>query len=542
MDVNQDDYLEEVKHCMNAKDMVKTEILLEHLDLVDSKTQKKLIFELSKADDDFSLLVLKKLILKKENIIIAVPAIEQVFISKFMGDSNKLIAFLNDEDLIKQRNLFIKIAAEIQSEDAIPALIEIANNATNDDEVVLLLKAFGDIGSPDAVNLITEHLYSNNRKIIITAIKALRKLATPYAIKRLADRMGTDQQLDLLIVDTFATIQDKVSLEKLNETLVAHSAFIRNYGKSKLVKIGAKVIPQLIENLLYDDPDLLIHTLNVLAEIGDKSAIAPIRKLLFNEPKDGNIRFAAYEALGLLPLDKSAYLLAEGLSDEVDNVRLAAAKAINKNYNKMLSIGISNLLSGDEKEVKDIIIAVIDSESDTIFVDKIEDEDFMKVAIKYLKDEVPDDLQKHFTDLLKKNGYNSIATEIESSKKIDAGGSKIIFVVDDSRMILGIYRTTLHRLGYESVLFEFPADAIEKLKTEKPDLLITDLNMPEITGVGLTEAARKIYSKKELPIVMCTTQNEVQDNDDAYSAGVDLIIHKPFTDESIKTAIDQFKI
>ncbi|MHA1642259.1 MAG: hypothetical protein ACTSVX_05960, partial [Promethearchaeota archaeon] len=80
MDINQDDYLEEVKHCMNEKDMIKTEILLEHLDLVDSKTQKKLIFELSKADDDFSLVVLKKLILKKENIIIAVPAIEQVFI------------------------------------------------------------------------------------------------------------------------------------------------------------------------------------------------------------------------------------------------------------------------------------------------------------------------------------------------------------------------------------------------------------------------------------------------------------------------------
>jgi hypothetical protein len=49
----------------------------------------------------------------------------------------------------------------------------------------------------------------------------------------------------------------------------------------------------LIGNLLRDDPDRLVHTLNVLGETGDESAIVPIRELLHHEPKDANVRFAA---------------------------------------------------------------------------------------------------------------------------------------------------------------------------------------------------------------------------------------------------------
>jgi hypothetical protein len=53
-------------------------------------------------------------------------------------------------------------------------------------------------------------------------------------------------------------------------------------------------VPLLLENLRYpDDPDLLIHSLNVLGAIEDGSAATPIRKLLHNEPHDANVRFAA---------------------------------------------------------------------------------------------------------------------------------------------------------------------------------------------------------------------------------------------------------
>jgi DNA-binding response OmpR family regulator len=107
-------------------------------------------------------------------------------------------------------------------------------------------------------------------------------------------------------------------------------------------------------------------------------------------------------------------------------------------------------------------------------------------------------------------------------------------------MILNIYKETLHELGFDPVLFEFPASAIEWLQKERPLLVLTDLNMPDITGVQLAEEIRKKYRSKELPIIMVTTQNEANDNEAATKAGVDKIIHKPFNAKSLKAALAEY--
>ena len=104
-------------------------------------------------------------------------------------------------------------------------------------------------------------------------------------------------------------------------------------------------------------------------------------------------------------------------------------------------------------------------------------------------------------------------------------------------MILNIYKNILHELDLEPTLFEFPAGAIKAIDNEKPDLVFTDLNMPEITGIELTKKIRKKYRKESLPVIMVTTQNEAQDNEAAKEAGVNAIMYKPFTEEEIGKAI-----
>ena len=107
-------------------------------------------------------------------------------------------------------------------------------------------------------------------------------------------------------------------------------------------------------------------------------------------------------------------------------------------------------------------------------------------------------------------------------------------------MILNIYKATLHELGFEPVVFEFPAGALEWLEDEKPELLLTDLNMPEISGIQLTEGIRKKYSSEELPVIMVTTQGDVQDHEAAKTAGVDDILIKPFNADTLRTAMSKF--
>ncbi len=536
MKINTNDYINELLYCIKAQDSIKTDVLLQNIDKVDLIAQKRLIFELAKEDDTFTIPMLKSLLLKQPKIISKIPELRNVLMSKFIGAGHILADFISIE---KCREELLSIASEIRCEEVLIPLSKLINETQDIKLIINILNTFGNIGNPSIINSVTEHLYSQNKDVIIAAVSALRLIGTSHAVLRLFERLGSDKEIDMLILDSFSTIQSQTALEKLNNTLISHTAFTRNYGKEKLIEIGAKVIPMLIDNLKYNDSDLLIHTLNVLSEIGDETTIKPIKKFLLNEPKDANTRFAAYEALGELPLDKNAYILSTGLEDPIDNVCSAAAKAINKNYSHVLSIGISNLLNNANVDSKRMVQMIIMAKANNIFADKIEDEKFLNIAKDYLKSDIPKELRTYYINILRNKGNNFIADDIEKNhiqNNFDKNTTRIV-IVDDSRMILGIYKTTIHKLGYKADLFEFPKTAITDILSNKPDIVITDLNMPEITGIELAKQIRTKFSKKDLPIIMVTTQNESQDNKAAYDAGINIIIHKPFTEISINDAI-----
>jgi DNA-binding response OmpR family regulator len=159
---------------------------------------------------------------------------------------------------------------------------------------------------------------------------------------------------------------------------------------------------------------------------------------------------------------------------------------------------------------------------------------FEELALFYLP-HAHKDIRNHYHKLLQQDGRNAFANKLRGDEE-QTVRPKIV-AVDDSRMILNIYKATLHELGYDPVLFEFPASALEWLQTEKPLMVLTDLNMPHITGIQLAKRIREKYTEKLLPIIMVTTQNEHQDNEEAYTAGVNAIVHKPFNSKSLSAAI-----
>ena len=93
---------------------------------------------------------------------------------------------------------------------------------------------------------------------------------------------------------------------------------------------------------------------------------------------------------------------------------------------------------------------------------------------------------------------------------------------------------------YHAEVFEFPARALERIEKEEPDVILTDLNMPDISGIDLTKGVRQWYTKEEQPIFMITTQDEAQDSKSAYTAGVNGILQKPFTEGQIGKALAKF--
>ena len=529
--------LVEIRDNISKKDTIKARLVLAHLEHVDKSVREQTIMAFHDAAPDFAAPLLARFLVEHKHLALELPIAREILAVKILAKPDLVAQALRDP-ATPHRQIYTSMAGELRLEALVPDLIDALLAASDVDEINQYIEVLGEIGDTAATNTLSDFLYSGNRTLIISATKALGKIGSPTAMMRLSERMGTDSQLDMLILDIFARVQDSISLDKLNDAMRSHYAHLRTYAKKTLTAIGPKAVPILTQNLLFDDPDLQIHTLNVLGDIGDPAAIAPIRKLLHNQPKNPNIRFAAYEALGLLPLDKGAYVLTMGLGDPEEHVCIAAAKAIDRNFNEILAAGIKNLAGDRDEDAHRIVKTVINAQAKHIFLSLVAERRFQDIALTYLP-RAHRDTKDFFYVVLKEKGYSELALKLLAPAK-DAATRKRVCAVDDSRMILNIYKSTLHELGFEPVLFEFPASALEWLRTETPDIVLTDLNMPDITGIDLTREIRKTFPKTTLPVIMITTQNEATDNKAAFAAGVNDILHKPFTAESLREAIGKF--
>lgn len=538
--INEKDLLDEIRYDIQVKDPLKAGLVLASLKDVSKKTQKQALFEVSRAGEDFSIPLLSSFIAGNPEVAESFPHLKETTFSKIIDNPDILLDLLARAEDPPHRAFLAAAAGEIRLKKASPVLMDLLAGEKDLKSIESIIIALGMIGDASASGPVSEYMYSTNRDIVTASIRTLGELGTAEAVWRLADRLGGDSDLDLMILDIISKIQVPEGLEKLNEILGSRFVHLRTAAKKKLGEIGTMSIRVLLKNLVRDNPDLAIHSLNVLGDLGDAAAIPAIRKLLFNEPEDPNVRFAAYEALGRLPLDKGAFTLAAGLEDPVDNVRNAAAKAINRNYNPVLAGGVRNLIrSGNPHAIK-IIVTIINSQCERIFLDLLEEDFFRDPAITYLTGKAHPEIRSRFAQLLENAGYRDLAGKVTPEKEVKGKGKLKVFAVDDSRMILTIYRTVLHNLECDSRLFEFPASALEQIRKERPDVILTDLNMPGITGIDFTKGVRKWFSKEELPIIMVTTQDEARDNEAAYSAGVNGILQKPFTEELIAKTLSKY--
>ncbi len=537
--INTDHFIEELRFDIQTGDRIKARLVLDHMQEVDAATRKMAIHALVKAPAKFVLPLLVGLAADKPRLVDALPDLKEILYSKALDDPQELSMMLIREVKPNYKVVLAELAGEIRLESATPILMAMLSD--DQDERVLrgAIQALGMIGEPSATTPISEFLYAGSVELIIAAIQALGQLNTPTAIQRLADKMGADKDLDYMILDVFACSQEPEALQRLNAALSAQHAHLRNAAKQHLSDIGPKAVPVLTSNLHYNDPDLLIHALNVLGAIGDESAIGPIRKLLHHEPRDANVRFAAYEALGMLPVAKGAFALAQGLHDPVENVRAAAAGAIDHNYNTVLAAGIKNMIRDEDGLLRPISRTIIDAGCDTIFLDLVQENLFQDFAVEYLSSKAHADTRSHFIDVLRTHGQIDLSARIEGQTSTEDRQALRVVAVDDSKMILNIYRSILHAAGCEPVLFEFPAEAVKQVRELEPDLIFTDLNMPDLSGVDLTKAVRQWYPKEQLPIIMVTTQNECQDMESAYAAGITAILHKPFTEDMLRAAMEK---
>lgn len=115
--------------------------------------------------------------------------------------------------------------------------------------------------------------------------------------------------------------------------------------------------------------------------------------------------------------------------------------------------------------------------------------------------------------------------------------SKVIMTVDDSTSVRQMVSFTLKEAGYEIVEASDGMDALSKLANIKVHLILTDLNMPNLDGIGLIKKVRTIPAYKFTPIVFLTTESQETKKLEAKSSGATGWIVKPFKPEQLITVI-----
>jgi len=110
---------------------------------------------------------------------------------------------------------------------------------------------------------------------------------------------------------------------------------------------------------------------------------------------------------------------------------------------------------------------------------------------------------------------------------------KVIMTVDDSASVRQMVTFTLKQAGYQVVEAVDGKDALSKLNGSSVHMMITDLNMPNLDGIGLIRSVRENSAYKFMPIVMLTTESQASKKQEGKMAGATGWIVKPFKQDQL---------
>lgn len=112
-----------------------------------------------------------------------------------------------------------------------------------------------------------------------------------------------------------------------------------------------------------------------------------------------------------------------------------------------------------------------------------------------------------------------------------------VLAVDDSASIRGLVNHVLKQAGFEVVLAEDGQVALDYARDNTVDLVLTDINMPNLDGFGLIEKLRALPAYKFVPLLVLTTESGTEKKMRGKAAGATGWIVKPFDPEQLLAVV-----
>ena len=118
--------------------------------------------------------------------------------------------------------------------------------------------------------------------------------------------------------------------------------------------------------------------------------------------------------------------------------------------------------------------------------------------------------------------------------------SKKILIVDDEPAIIEILSSRLEAAGFQICTARDGVEAVEKVKSESPDLIIMDIKMPEEDGLTACAALKTNARTTSIPVVFVSWVEDVNSKIDGFNAGGLDYITKPFESEELLGKVKKF--
>lgn len=117
--------------------------------------------------------------------------------------------------------------------------------------------------------------------------------------------------------------------------------------------------------------------------------------------------------------------------------------------------------------------------------------------------------------------------------------AKTILIVDDSASMRQLVKLSLTGAGHQVIEACDGRDALSKLTGQKINLIISDVNMPNLDGIGLVKAVKQKAEYRFTPIMMLTTESEQSKKAEGQAAGAKAWIVKPFQPQQLLAAVEK---
>ena len=116
---------------------------------------------------------------------------------------------------------------------------------------------------------------------------------------------------------------------------------------------------------------------------------------------------------------------------------------------------------------------------------------------------------------------------------------KSCLIVDDSKVIRMVARKILQELDFQTGEAEDGQVALDACRSDMPDAILLDWNMPVMSGIDFLKELRKLPGGAAPVVVFCTTENDIAHIQEAMDAGANEYIMKPFDSEIIQAKFSQ---